>query len=717
MSNRFSKTVTLLALSVLSTLALADAPTRVGRIALTQGQVGISADVGEESNTALINWPVTSHNQITTARGARTEVRVGSTAIRLDGDSALEIVELDDDSLRLHLHYGSVSVRVRNPDVLPGFELSTPQGRVRLQEPGRVRVDAERAPDTSVVSVFDGVAQVEGAGASLTVRAGRSAELHDDDLRTALAGRDSFDDWAMLRDRQDERAVAERYVTSEMTGYEDLDRYGIWRDDSEYGPLWIPRNVPSDWVPYRDGRWTYLEPWGWTWVDNAPWGYAPFHYGRWVVINQRWCWAPGRDIGRPVWAPALVGWVGGAGWSLNFATRGGHHAAPAQGWYPLAPREAFVPGYHLSQDHLRYINRHARDDDRRDGRDEHRRGDGRRDDGRRDGFHHQGLTVVPQAQFGQRGSLLVTQAPKAVVSQLALQRVPMAAPPAPQGVPHDGRSIPARGERRDNGGERHDGGNPPAQAEHRGDGRRDDGRRDGARNDGRNDGRADPRNDGRDNARPGPDPSRFAGSRYVTAPQVNPVPTQQQGGWAGAGRAAVIGERGARQGEDERQRQRVATPQPQAVPQPAPQAAPLMAAPAAVAQPPQPQPQRDDRVGRMQRFEEERRQREFDLSSAARRAMAPPRPVPEPQAAMPRPTPMPPPPQQVMPRPMPMPQPQPQPQPQQQPAMPRPMPMPQQQVQMARPAPAPAPAAHKEDGGRENRERGDRGDRGKTETR
>ncbi|MFP5394321.1 MAG: hypothetical protein ACLGI6_22745, partial [Gammaproteobacteria bacterium] len=109
MSKPFSKAVTLLALSVLSTLAQADdVPARVGRISMTQGQVSISADVGAESNAAIVNWPVTSRNQLVTARGARTELRVGSTAIRLDGDSALDITELDDDSLRLHLHYGSV---------------------------------------------------------------------------------------------------------------------------------------------------------------------------------------------------------------------------------------------------------------------------------------------------------------------------------------------------------------------------------------------------------------------------------------------------------------------------------------------------------------------------------------------------------------------------------------------------------------------------------
>ncbi len=92
---------------------LAEAPGRVGRISLVQGKVDIGGDVGAESSPAqLVNWPITSRNLISTAPGARTELRIGSTAIRLDGDSSLEVTELDDDSLRLRLHYGSVSVRV-----------------------------------------------------------------------------------------------------------------------------------------------------------------------------------------------------------------------------------------------------------------------------------------------------------------------------------------------------------------------------------------------------------------------------------------------------------------------------------------------------------------------------------------------------------------------------------------------------------------------------
>jgi hypothetical protein len=422
MPTRLLKTVTLLALTAISTLALADPPARVGRVALAQGQVSISTDVGEETTAALVNWPLTSRNLVTTAANARTDLRVGSTSILLDGDSSLEVVELDDDSLRLRLHYGSASIRILNAEVLPGFELVTPQARVRMQQPGRLRIDAERVRDTSTVNVFDGVALVEGGGETLTIRAGRRAVLQDEDVRTAKATTDAFDDWSLARERYGQGSSSARYVTSEMTGYEDLDRYGSWSTDSDYGPLWLPSVSPA-WVPYRDGRWTWLDPWGWTWVDNAPWGYAPFHYGRWVHVRNRWAWAPGRRHDRhPVWAPALVGWVGGSGWSLAFD---GRSQRAAQGWYPLSPRDRFVPGYRISDDHVKRLNDYGRN----------WRNDGRRDGDRNRDYRREGLTVVPHDQFGHRGGFVVPRAPKLVPPALALQNAPGIATPgvAPAG--------------------------------------------------------------------------------------------------------------------------------------------------------------------------------------------------------------------------------------------------------------------------------------------
>jgi len=419
MSTRFLKTAALMVLATASAFALADddTPSRVGRISLAQGQVDIAADQNDEIEPALVNWPVASHTQLTTGRDGRTEVRIGSTALRLDADTAIDVNELDDNTLRITLHYGSLSVRVRNPDLLRGFELDTPQGMVRLQDTGRVRVDAGRRADTTAVSVFEGEATFDGAGSRLIVRSGKRAEITRDDVRTGLAMRDSFDEWGIMRDVRDERSESVRYVTSEMTGYEDLDQHGSWSQNTEYGPVWYPRTVSAGWVPYRDGRWTYLAPWGWTWVDNAPWGYAPFHYGRWVTVGGRWCWSPGRNITRAVWSPALVGWVGGSNWNVSFNSGGNRRAAPATGWYPLNPHDTYVPTYRVNHDNLRYLNRNAGDDSR-----------GRY---RPDNRERAGLTVVPHDQFRQRGIVVVPTAPRAIVSAAVMVNAPTMVPPAP----------------------------------------------------------------------------------------------------------------------------------------------------------------------------------------------------------------------------------------------------------------------------------------------
>jgi len=431
MTHRLAYTAAVLALAAFSTCAPAqtvlqtdtleqaradsgvletEAPGRVGRVSLVQGKVDIGGAMGAESSSAMVNWPITSGNLITTAPGARLEVRIGSTSIRLDGDSSLEFTELDDDSLRLRLHFGSASVRVMNSEVAPEFELRTAQATVRLTQPGRLRVDADSTPDTSLVSVLDGEAQVDGAGASLTIRAGRAASVNDEDVRTLQARRDVFDDWSLTRDQTLVAEQSARHVGTEMTGYEDLDRYGSWSTSSDYGSLWTPQ-VATDWAPYRDGQWSYIAPWGWTWVDNAPWGYAPFHYGRWVQVHNRWAWAPGRIDRRPVWSPALVGWVGGSNWNVGF----NHHNQAAHGWYPLSPYDRFVPGYRLSDERLRRVNdwRHAT-----------RRAQNR------PGQPH-GLTVVPRAQFGNRGPVVVPRAPRPNRAPQVVPRDQGSAPPPP----------------------------------------------------------------------------------------------------------------------------------------------------------------------------------------------------------------------------------------------------------------------------------------------
>ena len=347
------KSLLLLALIAITTLALADPPARVGRISVIQGEVYFRNAASGESGPAEVNWPLTSQNVITTEPGARAELRVGSTAVRVGPDSELDVVQLDDMHFKLFLAYGTANVRVKSRDMVKDFELQTPQGRILLNEPSRIRVDAERG---TLVSVWSGTIRFESPESNLAVRAGKRVEFINGDIRMSEIGAnppaDEFDAWALARDQRDDQSMSVRYLSPEATGYEELDQYGNWQDTSEYGAVWYPRSVPVDWAPYRAGRWTWVEPWGWTWVDSTPWGYAPSHYGRWVLLRNRWCWAPGTLTPRPVWAPALVGWVGGPNWSVSFSSG----SAPAVGWFPLAPREMYVPSYAVSPTYIRQIN-------------------------------------------------------------------------------------------------------------------------------------------------------------------------------------------------------------------------------------------------------------------------------------------------------------------------------------------------------------------------
>ena len=157
----------------------------------------------------------------------------------------------------------------------------------------------------------------------------------------AAGGADDWDQWCSSRDRREDQSQSARYVSREVSGYEDLDQYGRWENQADYGDVWYPTSVSAGWAPYREGYWAWIAPWGWTWVDEAPWGFAPYHYGRWAYVSNRWGWVPGPRGVRPVYAPALVAWVGGSRGGVSFSIGAG----PAVGWFPLGPREPYFPSY------------------------------------------------------------------------------------------------------------------------------------------------------------------------------------------------------------------------------------------------------------------------------------------------------------------------------------------------------------------------------------
>lgn len=352
---RFLTALPLLLALLCTGAAWADPPARVGRLSLIDGDVSLRAADSRRWDDAALNWPVTSGDALDTGRSSRAEIRVGSSVLRLDGATTVDVRQLDDERIRVVLERGSVALRVRSREAASAIEVETRDGLVVADEPGQYRVDYDDAT-TTLTNYRGGELELRAEDSDVVVTEGRTAHVVFADGRTDVRwdepDRDDFADWTLARDARDDRLGRPRHVSPEMTGAEDLYEYGDWRDSADYGPIWYPRDVPSGWAPYRTGRWVSVDPWGWTWVDEAPWGFAPFHYGRWVLVGARWAWVPGTYVARPVYAPALVVWMGLPGVSVSLTSG----AWPEVGWFPLAPREVYVPSYRHSPTYVRQIN-------------------------------------------------------------------------------------------------------------------------------------------------------------------------------------------------------------------------------------------------------------------------------------------------------------------------------------------------------------------------
>ena len=332
-----------------------DPPDRVARLSYTQGTVSLEPAGAEDWTDAAVNRPMTSGDKLWVDARSRAELQVGSATIFLDQNTAFSFSELNDEAMQMRITGGAINIRVRRLNEHETVEVDTPNAAIGLTQPGEYHVAINDAGDATVIKVRSGQTSIANGEENFLVSANQQATLTGTDrlaMDTAPLGpSSSFEDWAHDRVRQGEQSQSARYVSPEVVGYQDLDEYGSWSSEPEYGEVWVPSRVDVDWAPYRFGRWMWVAPWGWTWVDNAPWGFAPFHYGRWAHVRDRWCWVPGPIHARPVYAPALVAWVGGRNASVSVSIGG-----PGIGWFPLAPREVYVPGYRVSPRYMHNVN-------------------------------------------------------------------------------------------------------------------------------------------------------------------------------------------------------------------------------------------------------------------------------------------------------------------------------------------------------------------------
>ncbi len=326
-----------------------DPPTRVARLGYIEGSVSFQPAGVDDWVQAVPNRPMTTGDQLWTDQQSRAELQLGSAVIRLSENTGFSFLSLDDHTVQMQLSSGSINVRVRRLDQDDYFEVDTPNLAFTASQPGSYRIDASPDGGYTVVSLRDGAGQATGGGQTYTLNGGQRGTFYGTDSLNAnvedIYGRDPFDNWANDRDRRYDQSASARYLSPDVVGYEDLDENGDWRDDANYGHIWFP-HIEAGWAPYHSGHWDWIEPWGYTWVDDSPWGYAPFHYGRWVSVGGRWGWVAGPVQVRAVYAPALVVFFGGGG-----AGFGGKVA-----WFPLGPREVYVPPYQVSRGYMNRVN-------------------------------------------------------------------------------------------------------------------------------------------------------------------------------------------------------------------------------------------------------------------------------------------------------------------------------------------------------------------------
>jgi hypothetical protein len=355
--------------------ASAESLPNAARIQRVDGQVALNNGLYENGSdgqwvTATANTPFSVGDRIYTRDNSRASLAfTGRNFARLNPNSSLDVIALEDRRTQLALRDGSAIFDVGYLEPNELFEVATPYGAVDFDQPGLYNVGLDNGNAT--VSVLSGLAQVVGLGGSGQIGKGEMLALAGQTAAQVLLSRLNNNDAGYLvndyysyqypnlydnryNNNYDayladptyydpyNRFNSYQYVSSAIPGVYDLDPYGTWQNVDGYGYAWSPR-VDTGWAPYQQGSWTNDYPYGMTWVSNEPWGYAPYHYGRWTNLNNQWFWIPDTVNTTPVYSPALVAWV--------------PVDANDIGWVPLGPGDPYAPRYYDSNWQPYYLTR------------------------------------------------------------------------------------------------------------------------------------------------------------------------------------------------------------------------------------------------------------------------------------------------------------------------------------------------------------------------
>ncbi len=331
----------------------APAPPRLSHI---DGQVSYLREGADDWVRARPNLALAEGDALYTGPRANIEVQFDDRGFaRADENSQLTLVDRESNYIQFRVASGLVSFDIRTMKVGDTVEVSTPHAVFIIERAGYYRVE---------VNARTHFITRHGGSATVTTSDGRGMSIYPSEDIVLTPGNpvqvatyvapapDKWDRWNDERSDRSGDSVSARYLPPGIYGAEELDHHGDWRVVPDYGPVWIPRGVGREWVPYSTGSWVWDPYYEWTWIDDAPWGWAPFHYGRWVSVEGYWAWAPGPVVRRPLYAPALVAFmVRGHDVSLRVSI-----GLPGLWWVALGWGEPVLPwwGRHEHRGHPRW---------------------------------------------------------------------------------------------------------------------------------------------------------------------------------------------------------------------------------------------------------------------------------------------------------------------------------------------------------------------------
>jgi hypothetical protein len=290
-----------------------------------------------------MNTPLAAGDALYAAEGANLELQLGARAfVRAGAGTEIGLESLERDLAQFKVTGGHAALDLRRLPSGLTIEVDTPNGAFTIDRPGYYRVDVD-GETTTFITRRDGQASVVPAGGEATdIGPDQQVVIEGTDTArlTTHAGAepDEWDRWNFARTERRGESKSARYLPPDMPGGDELDEHGEWRDMPRYGPAWVPSDVPEGWAPYSTGRWIWDPYYGWTWVDDAPWGWAPYHYGRWVFASDAWAWVPGPIVVAPVYAPALVAFLGPPAIGVSIGI-----GFPFVSWVSLSFGEPLIP--------------------------------------------------------------------------------------------------------------------------------------------------------------------------------------------------------------------------------------------------------------------------------------------------------------------------------------------------------------------------------------